>query len=84
MNRFVVRLVKCHGRAGQERQAAHFVEHGTTHTAVGEVFKLHTFDGVECARCFEQTNHANLDQLVEFHEGRNARFEMQGNAFDQA
>ena len=84
MKAFVVLFVEGHGRARQKGQTTHFIEHGASHPAVGEVFKLHTLRRIVGLGGFQQTQHADLDQLVEFHEGRHTGFEVNGHAFDQA
>ena len=84
MQGFVVGLVERHRRTRQERQATYFIEHGATHTAVGEVFKVHTFAGVKHAGGFQQTHHPDLNQFIEFHVGWDAGFQMQGDSLDQA
>ena len=79
-----MRFIKGNGRARQKRQAPHFIEHGTAHTAVGEVFKVYAFAGVKDPRSLQQSHHADLYQFVEFHVGWHPRLQMQGYAFDQS
>ena len=60
------------------RAAAHpvavtqLVQHGAADALAGKGFKQYTLGRVELLGCFDQADHAHLDQIVEFDAGRQA------------
>ena len=79
---FVFVFVESHSRAGQKRLPPHLIQDGSPHTAQGKVFKLKTFGRVKRSGGFDQANHAHLNQFIQFHERRQARFQVHRHAFD--
>jgi hypothetical protein len=63
--------------------AAQLVEHGAADALGGEGLELHALRGVEAAQRVGQADHADLDQIVELHVGRQLGDHLVGQATHQ-
>jgi hypothetical protein len=66
----VLRCLSALARAAAHPVAAQLIEHGAADALAGKGLELHALGTLEARQRFGQTDHADLDQIVQFHVRR--------------